>query len=307
MKPIALAVSHAHKRFAEVLALDDLSFTLTPGQWVALLGPNGAGKTTLMHAIASLVRLDAGTIELTGERLRPGDRRARRLLGLVPQRTALYESLSARENLLIFGRLHGIRGEALQQRVRWALQWSQLAPRADEPVADFSGGMKRRLNIACGVLHEPQVVLLDEPTVGVDFQARRCIWEMLEDLRRQGAAILQSTHQLEEVQLTCDRVLIMDHGRIIADGDIVELARAARLSAKTCRLVLDRAINGCDLGTDFVADGATVTARLEDVAGQLEVLLPRLRTAGADIRELRVEAPTLTEIFTHLTGSELRE
>lgn len=307
MKPIALAVSHAHKRFAEVIALDDLSFTLTPGQWVALLGPNGAGKTTLMHAIASLVRLDAGTIELTGERLRPGDRRARRLLGLVPQRTALYESLSARENLLIFGRLHGIRGEALQQRVRWALQWSQLAPRADEPVADFSGGMKRRLNIACGVLHEPQVVLLDEPTVGVDFQARRRIWEMLEDLRRQGAAILQSTHQLEEVQLTCDRVLIMDHGRIIADGDIVELARAARLSAKTCRLVLDRAINGCDLGTDFVADGATVTARLEDVAGQLEVLLPRLRTAGADIRELRVEAPTLTEIFTHLTGSELRE
>ncbi len=307
MKPIALAVSHAHKRFAEVIALDDLSFTLTPGQWVALLGPNGAGKTTLMHAIASLVRLDAGTIELTGERLRPGDRRARRLLGLVPQRTALYESLSARENLLIFGRLHGIRGEALQQRVRWALQWSQLAPRGDEPVADFSGGMKRRLNIACGVLHEPQVVLLDEPTVGVDFQARRRIWEMLEDLRRQGAAILQSTHQLEEVQLTCDRVLIMDHGRIIADGDIVELARAARLSAKTCRLVLDRAINGCDLGTDFVVDGATVTARLEDVAGQLEVLLPRLRTAGADIRELRVEAPTLTEIFTHLTGSELRE
>lgn len=307
MKSVALSVSHACKRFGEARALDDLSFTLVPNQWVALLGPNGAGKTTLMHAIASLVHLDNGTIELIGERLLPGSRRARGLLGLVPQRIALYESLSARENLMIFGRLHGIRGEALERRVCWALEWSQLAARADDPVVDFSGGMKRRLNIACGVLHEPQVVLLDEPTVGVDFQARRRIWEMLEDLRQQGAAILQSTHQLEEVQLTCDRVLIMDHGRIIADGDIAELARAARLSVKTCRLVLDRAINDCDLGADFVVDGTAVTARLEDVAGQLEVLLPRLRTVGVDIRELRVEAPTLTEIFAHLTGSELRE
>lgn len=304
----ALVVTDAKRSFGRVRALEKLSLSLHHGEWVALLGPNGAGKTTLMRAISGLVRLHAGEIVLIGTKVQgSSDSVARRVLGVVPQDIALFQSLSARENLNAFGRLHGLRDKNLRARTAWALEWTQLSERADDLVATFSGGMKRRLNIACGVLHEPRVVLLDEPTVGVDLQARQLIWAMLDDLRQQGVALLQSTHQLEEVQDTCDRVLIMDHGRIIASGTLPELMAAMRLSTQSFRLTLDRPPNGLMLNGDFEVNGTTIKGPLGEVAGELAELLARINASGLTVCELSVDGPRLTEIFTHFTGEGLRE
>jgi len=307
----SLEVEGAIKSYGATRALDGLGLRLEEGEWVALLGPNGAGKTTLLGAVAGLVALDDGTVEVLGERLDPRRPRAHEALGLVPQELALYGALTARENLAAFGRLHGVRGRELRRRIGWALGWTRLADRADEPVERFSGGMKRRLNVACGVLHRPRVVLLDEPTVGVDPQSRHRIREMLEELRRAGSTLLQSTHQLGEIESICDRVLIVDHGRILADGTVEELVERTLGSDRSVRVVLDRP--AADLATDlalgngFRVSGAEVTGTVHDVAGELEALLGAVRAAGLRLRDLRVTAPGLEEVFTHLTGRELRE
>jgi ABC-2 type transport system ATP-binding protein len=185
-----LTVANAVKSFGNNRALDKVHLQLRRGEWLALLGPNGAGKTTLVRAIAGRVRLDSGSIELSGNR--------KDVLGIVPRDVAVYPKLSARENLQCFGALKGLRGSHLKERIDWALEFTGLSDRADELSGSFSGGMKRRLNIACSVLHRPSVVLLDEPTAGVDPQSRQRIWEMLDRLRRDGASLLLTTHQLDE-------------------------------------------------------------------------------------------------------------
>src|SRR5512140_3722333 len=216
-----LKVQDAKKRFGATQALDGLSLELREGELLGLLGPNGAGKTTLVRALAGRVRLDGGAIELFGRRLSGSE--VRDGLGVVPQEIALYPLLTARENLEAFGSFNGLRGAALRDRVAWALDWTGLTERAREPVRRFSGGMKRRLNIACGVLHEPRVILLDEPTVGVDPQSRERIYEMLDRLRAAGSSLLLTTHQLDEAEARCDRIVIQDHGRVVASGTLSEL------------------------------------------------------------------------------------
>lgn len=218
-----LQIKDAHKQFGEKAALDGADLSLGEGEWLALLGPNGAGKTTLVRAIAGRVRLDSGTIRLQGEEVTGLEHHARASLGIVPQEVALYPNLTARENLEVFAALHGVPKSELRERAKWALDWTGLADRADERSATFSGGMNRRLNIACGVLHKPRVILLDEPTVGVDPQSRQRIWEMLEQLRGEGASLLLTTHQLDEAQEVTDRIVILDRGKTIAAGTFKEL------------------------------------------------------------------------------------
>ena len=198
----ALSINNVHKRFGETAALAGAAFTMQRGECLGLLGPNGAGKSTLIRAIAGRIKLDQGQIELDGLLLddSPAAVEKRRNLGVIPQELALYSLLTATENLRAFGSLHGVPSAELEDRVNWALDWSGLAPRATEPIKDFSGGMKRRLNIACSVLHRPAVILLDEPTVGVDPQSFERIWEMLNKLREEGATLLLTTHQLHEAQ-----------------------------------------------------------------------------------------------------------
>lgn len=212
-----LTVTGAAKSFGDVSALAGADLTLERGEWIGLLGPNGAGKTTLVRSVAGRVRLDAGSITLLGEALN-GATSSLNHLGLVPQEIALYPELTADENLRTWGALSGVAKAELGERVDWALEWSGLAERAGKRVKTFSGGMQRRLNVACGILHRPEVVLLDEPTVGVDPQSRERIWEMLEALRRDGASLLLTTHQLDEADRVCDRIVILDHGRVIAEG-----------------------------------------------------------------------------------------
>ncbi len=291
--------------FGEVRALDGVSLELAGGELLGLLGPNGAGKTTLVRAIAGRVRLDAGAIELEGRALDGNGARAG--LGVVPQEVAVYPLLTARENLDAFGRFHGLGGETLRGAVAWALEWTGLGGREREPVKRFSGGMRRRLNIACGVLHQPRVVLLDEPTVGVDPQSRERIYEMLGGLRRDGASLLLTTHQLEEAEARCDRVVIIDHGRNVASGTVAELTARAVGGRHTVTVALDKPAASPPTGFAATDSPEVLMATVADVDAELPALIHRLREAGAAVRDLQVRRPGLAEVFITLTGRELRE
>ena len=300
-----LRIEAASKRFGEVEALRSLSFELREGELLALLGPNGAGKTTILRAIAGRLRLDAGRLVLFGRELARGD--ARPGLGVVPQEIALYPLLTARENLEVFGRLNGLAGADLRERVDWALGWTGLGERPRTLVRDYSGGMKRRLNLACGVLHRPRVVLLDEPTVGVDPQSREKIFEMLTALRAEGASLLLTTHHLEEAEARCERIVIVDHGRSIAQGTLVELLAHAGFAGRRVRLVLDAPPAAVPAGLEAGNGGGALVGTIGDVALELPALLERVRAAGGRVRDLEVRTATLQQVFLSLTGRELRE
>ena len=308
-----LKIKNAEKSFGATRALDGAGLELHAGEWLALLGPNGAGKTTLVRSIAGRVRLDAGEIELLGGRLNGGggaaEHAARGRLGVVPQEVALYSRLTARENLASFGALLDLAGSLLAERIAWALEWTALADRADELVEGFSGGMKRRLNIACSVLHQPEVVLLDEPTVGVDPQSRERIWEMLERLRRGGASLLLTTHQLDEAQEVCDRIVIIDHGKDVAAGTFDQLVRQTIGPSRRVTALLSDDIPASLLAAEsgFEIRGKSFITQVEDVADEIPDLLTRIRDAGGRVADLQIAAPTLQAVFIHLTGRELRE
>jgi linearmycin/streptolysin S transport system ATP-binding protein len=300
-----LTVHDARKSFGSVAALQGVSLDLGPGELLGLLGPNGAGKTTLVRAIAGRVRLDAGALELLGRPLVPGRPRAE--LGVVPQEIAVYPSLTARENLEVFGRLQGLSGDKLAARVAWALAWTGLAGREREPVRVFSGGMRRRLNIACGALHEPRVLLLDEPTVGVDPQSRERIYEMLSALRTSGTSLLLTTHQLDEAEALCDRIVVIDHGRVVASGSLAELVARTVGDGRRVSLSVDRKPARPVEGLEGDASGTALHAVVKDVAADLPALLQRAAAAGLEVRDVAVRAPSLHAVFLHLTGRELRE
>jgi ABC-2 type transport system ATP-binding protein len=207
-------------------ALDGVTLSLRDGEVLGLLGPNGAGKSTLVRTIMGRVRPDSGTVRIFGRLAPAGDNESRADVGMVPQEIALYPNLSPYENLSIFGRYLGLRGAALEEAIAHAIDWSALGDRAAEPVRTFSGGMKRRLNMAAGVLHRPKVLLLDEPTVGVDPQSRERIYDMIEGLAAAGTSLVYTTHYMEEAERLCQRIAIIDHGKVIAEGTKDELVRA---------------------------------------------------------------------------------
>jgi ABC-2 type transport system ATP-binding protein len=302
-----LRIEGACKRFAAVHALAGADVELRQGELLALLGPNGAGKTTLVRAIAGRVRLDAGTLTLFGQAVGGANSKARQRLGVVPQEIALYSLLTATENLHAFARFHGLAGERLSEQVARALAWTGLADRARDAVKGFSGGMKRRLNIACGVLHEPDIVLLDEPTVGVDPQSRERIWEMLDKLRADGRSLILTTHQLDEAQTRCDRVTIIDHGKTIANGTFAELVAQTIGPKREITLTLDQPLTQGLAGIDARVDGRALRLHVSDVAGELPSLLERIRQAGRQVEDVEIKSPSLQSVFLHLTGRELRE
>jgi linearmycin/streptolysin S transport system ATP-binding protein len=304
-----LTVTNARKSFGEIKALEGASLELRQGELLALLGPNGAGKTTLIRAIAGRVRLDSGEIRMFDRVLDSGTTPPE--LGIVPQEVAVYPLLTARENLDAFGRLYGLSGDLLKQQVDWALDQTGLADRADEAVRRFSGGMKRRLNIACGVIHKPRVVLLDEPTVGVDPQSRDRIYDMLADLASKGVSLLVTTHHLEEAEARCSRTVIIDHGRVIAAGSLSDLVEQTVGRHRLVTLRLDGPLapasaemNGWAIDS---VDPRVLRARMRDVALELPPLLARVHQAGRTVDDVDVRGPSLQSVFIHLTGRELRE
>lgn len=304
---LPLRIEGLVKRFGELTAVDGITLELKSGECLGLLGPNGAGKSTLIRSIVGRVIPDAGTASVFGD---PADSAgARAALGWVPQELALYPKLTCRENLESFGQFHGLRGAALKTAVEWCLDWAALTDRGQEPVKNLSGGMKRRLNMAAGLIHRPQVILMDEPTVGVDPQARNRIFEMIEKLHGEGISMIYTTHYMEEAERLCDRIAIIDHGRIIALGTKDELVRNAFASRSE---VLARFTN---------ADGA-VAAWVKERGGILENgiarftvehateiagLLDAAAKAGHDLADISLRKPNLESVFLHLTGRELRD
>jgi ABC-2 type transport system ATP-binding protein len=309
-----LSVVDARKAFGAVKALDGASLELREGELLGLLGPNGAGKTTLIRAISGRVRLDGGEIRVFDRKVE--GRRTPPELGIVPQEIALYPLMTARENLEVFGRLQGLSRRDLGLQVDWALKSTGLADRAAEPIRQFSGGMRRRLNIACGVLHRPRIVLLDEPTVGVDPQSRDRIYDVLSELTAQGVSVLLTTHHLEEAEARCVRTVIIDHGKIIAAGTLAELVDRTVGRHRTITLRLDgpldpaaatAIVGGSRTSEVDTTDARVLRARMQDVALDLPPLLDRVRQAGRHVEDVDVRGPSLQAVFIHLTGRELRE
>jgi len=274
------------KRFGDLVAVDGLDLEILTGETFGLLGPNGAGKSTTILMALGVRAPDAGTVDLAGLGA-PTDPAVRAAIGFAPQELALYEELTARENLRFFGRLQGLAGKRLEERVRWALAFAALEDRSRHRVDTFSGGMKRRLNLACAAIHDPQLLLLDEPTVGVDPQSRHALLAAIERLRGEGRAILYATHYMEEAQRLCDRVAILDRGRLLA-LDAVEALVAAH--GGPARLELRDG-----------AGGAT-TVETDDPLGELL----RRREAGP-VEDFRLLRPDLERVFLNLTGRELRD
>ena len=309
-----LSVVDARKTFGAVKALEGASLELREGELLALLGPNGAGKTTLIRAIAGRVRLDSGEIRVFDRPVTEGQTPPQ--LGIVPQEIALYPLMTARENLQVFGRLQGLSVGDLARQVDWALESTGLKDRADEPIRQFSGGMRRRLNIACGVLHKPRIVLLDEPTVGVDPQSRDRIYDVLAELTARGVSLLLTTHHLEEAEARCSRTVIIDHGRVIAAGTLGELVDKTvgryrlvtlRLDAAAGHAAAAEIIRGARTIESDPGDPRVLRARMRDVAIELPPLLERVRQVGRSVDDVEVKGPSLQSVFIHLTGRELRE
>ena len=271
---------------------------------VGILATGQARASGVVLGICGLAVPDSGEIKMFNQRLPPSGGRQR--LGFVPQEIALYPDLTARDNLQAFGRFHGLQGSELREAVEWALEWTGLADRAGDLTKTFSGGMRRRVNIACGVLHRPLVLLLDEPTVGVDPQSRERIFVMLEELWRQGTSILLTTHQLDEAEQRCDRIVIIDRGRAIAEGTLSELI-ASTVGAN--RRVTFKLTGPAPMlhGLKVNDDRQELVAEVSDLAKELPELLSRIREAGRQVCDLEVHSPSLHSVFIHLTGRELRE
>lgn len=307
--PIVLEVRGARRCFGERVALVGVDLELRRGEIVALLGPNGAGKSTLLGVISGRVRADAGEIRIDGE---PGHTaRARRRLGIVPQSVALFSSLSARANLEIFGRLAGVAGERLALATEAALRWSGLEARAADPVRELSGGMQRRLNIAAGTLHEPPLLLLDEPTTGLDPAARGQIHAALRRLRSAGMAMLLATHDLHEAQDLADRVAILMDGRICALDTPAALIEAQFAGRKELNVLLEhdpdertRQLLGA-LGLQATAIQRLWVGVTEDDFQGLAALRMHLRESGVPLLGLRVLEPGLHGVFLRMTGQDL--
>ena len=301
-----LTVTGARKKFGDVVALDGATLALRQGEILALLGPNGAGKTTLIRAISGRVQPDAGEIRLFGKPL--VRRQTPPELGIVPQELAIYPSLTARENLESFARLQGLSSGDVTAQVKWALATTALEDRADEPIKRFSGGMKRRLNIACGVIHRPRVVLLDEPTVGVDPQSRERIYDMLAELTKTGVSLLLTTHHLEEAEARCHRTVIIDHGKVIAAGTMAELVDQTVGRYRIVTLRIDAPIGAVPPGVEVAVDDPRVLrAKVSNVARELPLLLDAIVSQGREVEDVEVRGPSLQSVFIHLTGRELRE
>jgi len=304
-------ISELHKSFGTLTAVDGISFSASSGQIYGLLGPNGAGKSTTINCLSGLLKPSSGHLSLLGHDVVGEPRRAKAQLGIVPQELAFYQDLSARENLRFFGAAYGLRGLQLESRVDAVLADIGLADRAAEPCKQFSGGMQRRLNFGCALVHEPQILLLDEPTVGVDPQSRQHLMDMVRDLATAGACVLYTTHYMEEAEQLCHRLGIIDHGKLIAEGTLDELrgrmgeSDILRLTGTFANLDLAR-----DLPEDITVlatDHTQLQLSLPQANRRLPEIFQVIQARGDRITETTLSRPSLASLFMHLTGKDLRE
>jgi ABC-2 type transport system ATP-binding protein len=301
------------KSFGDLAAVDEVSFTIAEGETFGLLGPNGAGKTTTISMIAGLLEPDGGSVTVTGEKIRTTSTRGRSSIGLVPQDLAIYPDLTGEENLRFFGHLYGMTGGQLDSRVDEVLAVVGLGDRRQDHTKEYSGGMKRRLNIGIGLLHRPRLLILDEPTVGVDPQSRNAILESVESLSSQGMAVLYTTHYMEEAERLCDRVAIIDEGRIQAEGTRRDLVAMVGERDRVAVNGSGNLIGAADAvrGIPGVAEASVSDNRIDILAADASSILPQLlstvTSAGGTITGVELEEPNLEAVFLHLTGKALRD
>ena len=308
-----IEVEELRKEYGDFLAVDGVSFTARPGSVFGLLGPNGAGKSTTIGCISGLLAPSAGRVRVQGLDIVRDGIAARAGLGIVPQELALYEDLSPRDNLSYWGAAYGLRGARLRQRVADVLEVIGLADRARHAVKTFSGGMKRRLNFGCGIVHQPRTLLLDEPTVGVDPQSRVRLLDLVREERSSGTCVLYTTHYMEEAQELCDELAIIDHGKVIVYGSLDELrARTGerdllRLTGRFAPDAVRQALGSVDDIEIIGAQEDTVVLATGQASRKLPAVFAALSQAGAEIRETTLSRPSLESLFITLTGRDLRE
>lgn len=308
-----LVVDSLVRRFGDLVAVDDVSFRIGHGETYGLLGPNGAGKTTTISMVAGLIAADAGTVTVAGQPMSPRSTEPKRHLGLVPQELAIYPDLTARENLVLFGRLQGLHGPELRSRVEEVLDLIGLADRARDRSKTYSGGMKRRLNIGIGLLNRPTLLILDEPTVGVDPQSRNAILESVEALAGEGMAVLYTTHYMEEAERLCDRIGIIDSGRLQAEGTRDELVRLTG-GVDTIRIGgsgdLARAADELRRipGVEHVdTERRSAVLAVKDAPALVAEVVGTAASCGVALSDVEIARPDLESVFLHLTGKGLRD
>jgi ABC-2 type transport system ATP-binding protein len=301
------------KAFGDLKAVNGVSFHIGEGETYGLLGPNGAGKTTTISMVTGLLTIDSGSVVVAGEDIKTNSTRGRAAIGLVPQDLAIYPDLTAEENLAFFGRLYGMTGEDLSRRVSEVLDVIGLTERKDDLTKEYSGGMQRRLNIGIGLLHQPRLLILDEPTVGVDPQSRNAILESVEELSRAGMAVLYTTHYMEEAERLCDRVAIIDEGVIQAEGTRRELVSMVGEKDRVAISATGNLAQAADAvrRIDGVTEASASDNHIEILAGNVSGLLPELlagvTSSGASITGVEIREPNLEAVFLHLTGKALRD
>jgi|SRR5579871_5575258 len=313
-----IEVDELRKSYGDLVAVDGVSFTAKPGEIFGLLGPNGAGKSTTIGCISGLLTPTGGRVRVMGHDVVRDGTAARQALGVVPQEIALYEDLSATENLHYWGGAQGLRHTQLRERCQTVLEATGLLDRANEPVKQFSGGMKRRLNFACGIVHAPKVLLLDETTAGVDPQSRVRLLDLVREQASAGVTVLYTTHYLDEAETLCTRLAIVDHGKVIAAGTLEELRAMMgerdllRLTGVFSSAVIEGALkqlngNQAD-GIEVVsATGDQLTLSLSGAARKLAAIFNAFEDVGAEVRGTTLTQPSLESLFIKLTGKELRE
>ncbi|MEG7336994.1 ABC transporter ATP-binding protein [Bacillus sp. 0102A] len=308
------AVKELKMQYGNKTAVGGISFEVREGEVLGLLGPNGAGKSTTIHILSGVLSASSGNVTILGHNVKKGSKDMKKGIGIVPQDIAIYEEISAEKNVRFFASLYSLKGEELKARVKEALELVQLYDRKDDKPKTFSGGMKRRLNIACAIAHQPKLIIMDEPTVGIDPQSRNHILESIKELKARGASIIYSTHYMEEVEAISDRIMIMNEGRMIANGTKEELYRKVNKEitytfqlkhVQQFNINSIRGINGVT-GVDF-SDEHQLKVTVRQNQDHLSEIIAELGARGCGILSMNKQEASLETVFLELTGRNLRD
>ncbi|WP_315108785.1 ABC transporter ATP-binding protein [Clostridium intestinale] len=302
------------KRYDDKLAVDNISLDIEEGELFGLLGPNGAGKSTLISMICGLTKLDKGDIVINGSSIKTNPIEAKQNIGLVPQEIALYENISAIDNLKFWGKMYSLKGNLLKERIEEVLEATGLKDRRKEKVSKFSGGMKRRLNIACAVMHYPKIVIMDEPTVGIDPQSRNNILEFTKELnKKHGSTLIYTSHYMEEVEALCSKVCILDEGKVIAKGDQDHIKRMimneerVEITISEYKPEIDLILKKLNSVREVVYKDSKLTVIMQDTQRSIQQIIEVLIKAEIGIKDISIKKPTLETVFLSLTGKALRD
>lgn len=305
-----IQVTNLSKSYGDIKAVNDISFEITKGEIFGLLGPNGAGKSTTLNMMSTVVKNDTGTIVIDGLDARNNSEKSKRLIGVVPQEISLYEDLSAYQNLMFWGNLYGIPSKELKERIDKTLELIGLLDRKKDAIKTYSGGMKRRINIAAALLHQPKVLFMDEPTVGIDPQSRNHIFEVIETLNKQGMTIIYTTHYMEEVERLCDRIAIIDSGKIVAQGtqsELADLVNAKESIQLEFDFLSEQHVNELKESLQYPMKQSENKLLIEVTVKELTKVITACNELQLNINDIQLNKVNLEAIFLSLTGKQLRD